>query len=322
MTKILTITSGKGGVGKTNISLNLALALAALGKRVCLFDADLGLANVNILTGIQPEYTLASVMAGEKSLDGILLKDFYGVDIIPGSSGVEKMEDLSRAQTRELVTAFLALDDYDYMIFDTSAGVSPQVLAFCRACHEVLLVITPEPTSLTDAYSLLKILGQKGKLPPIKVIINRVNSVDGAKTAYGKLRTTVAKFLPISIGAMGIVAQDAKIPRAVASQTPFLLKFPDGLASHSIWAIARKLIKETVDKGDSSGFWEQCLGEIRSQVPRSSPPLGMEERLLALEDKVDRLLNELVQIRSLLSESTSPAPVDMGEWVKRHRRPS
>ena len=197
MARIITITSGKGGVGKTSISLNLSLALASQGFKVCLFDADLGLANVNILTGIYPKKDLESVIAGQVSLTDIIIKDYQGIDIIPGSSGVEKIADLTRTQTDTLISAFLDLEDYDYFIFDTSAGISSQVLSFCMASHEIILVVTCESTSLTDAYSMLKVLSKYQYDRPVKVVINQVISAKAAQKVYVQLKETVKRFLPI-----------------------------------------------------------------------------------------------------------------------------
>ena len=194
MARVITIASGKGGVGKTSISLNLSLSLAGAGHRVCLFDADLGLANVNILTGLYPETGLADVIDGRRTLSDILIRDYNGIDIIPGSSGVERLADLSRNQAAELVRAFLELGDYDYFILDTSAGISAQVLSFCRASQEMVLVATPEPTSLTDAYSLLKVLSRQAPMPRVKVVINQVRAAEAARQAYAKLKKNRSPF--------------------------------------------------------------------------------------------------------------------------------
>ena len=145
MARIITVTSGKGGVGKTSLSLNLSLSLASKGCKVCLFDADLGLANVNILTGIYPKKDLESVINGQFKLNEIIIKDFQGIDIIPGSSGVKKIADLTKTQTRTLIRAFLDLEDYDYFIFDTSAGISSQVLSFCMASMKSFLLPPANP---------------------------------------------------------------------------------------------------------------------------------------------------------------------------------
>ncbi len=352
MAKIITVTSGKGGVGKTNISLNLSLALASAGHRVCLFDADLGMANVNILTGIFPEYGLEMVMGGDKELRDIMIRDFQGVDIIPGSSGVEQMADLTPAQARTLIQSFLELDAYDYFIFDTSAGISAQVLAFCRASQEILVVITPEPTSLTDAYSLIKVLVRHRDLPPVRVVVNQVKTPEAAKVAYGKLKRTVSRFLPVSISARGIVAYDSQVPMAVASQIPFLMLYPDGPASRSIQALARKFSREQDPSSDLplEMFWDQCLGymvqekapepladhrpsdaETGEKTPESGP--DMAARLDDMDEKISLILEELSEIRKLMGQREEEGPasdvpeekrvqaltLDFEEWLARRR---
>ncbi len=261
MARIITVTSGKGGVGKTSISLNLSLSLASQGFKVCLFDADLGLANVNILTGIYPKRDLESVIYGQFSLNEIIIKDFQGIDIIPGSSGVKKIADLTRTQTGTLISAFLDLEEYDYFIFDTSAGISSQVLSFCMASHEILLVATCEPTSLTDAYSMLKVLSKRGYNYPVKVVINQVKSGKAAQRAYSQLKDTVNKFLNLKVQPLGIMAQDKNVRAAVISQTPFFMLFPDTIASKCIKAIAKKLIKNSGQYSDMplELFWDKCL---------------------------------------------------------------
>jgi len=261
MARIITVTSGKGGVGKTSISLNLSLSLASQGFKVCLFDADLGLANVNILTGIYPKRDLESVIYGQFSLNEIIIKDFQGIDIIPGSSGVKKIADLTRTQTGTLISAFLELEEYDYFIFDTSAGISSQVLSFCMASHEILLVATCEPTSLTDAYSMLKVLSKRGYNYPVKVVINQVKSGKDAQRAYSQLKETVNKFLNLKVQPLGIMAQDKNVRAAVISQTPFFMLFPDTIASKCIKAIAKKIIKNSGQYSDMplELFWDKCL---------------------------------------------------------------
>ena len=347
MAKVITIASGKGGVGKTSISLNLSLALASAGHRVCLFDADLGLANVNIMTGLFPEHGLEEVISGELSLGEIMIKDFQGIDIIPGSSGVEKIADLTAAESKRLIRSFLALSAYDYFILDTSAGISSQVLSFCRASHEMILVATPEPTSLTDAYSLLKVLSKNKGLPRIKVVINHVKTASAAKKAYARLKETVHKFLDLKISPLGIVAQDHNVPISVVSQIPFFMLFPDTDASRCIRSIALKLSKDTQGKADMPMelFWDQCLGFLSSpkkarhagpegpdqqrpdqqrpdqQRPGKDPageaggeyPVDLQERLSAVEEKMSQLLNEMGEIKALLGgsrfeEQTQDAP--------------
>jgi len=339
MTKMLTIASGKGGAGKTSISLNLALALAGANNRVCLFDADLGLANVNILTGLYPQYGLAQVMAGSHTLPDIMIRNFNGIDIIPGSTGVEKLADLTSHEAGFLIRAFRELPDYDYFLIDTSAGISSQVLSFCRACQEMILVVTPEPTSLTDAYSLLKVLSKRGAMPKIRVVVNRVRTAQEAKAAYGKLKKTVLKFLSARVSPLGIVARDPNVSNAVISQVPFLLKYPDTQAARCIRALMLKLAKEPGKETSLEAFWDQCL-EILGGKPlriQDTPAVLLEpkndgvnhprpdsgirlpapaadsagqgdertaRRLAGIEEKLFQLLQEVTDLKN----SLTPAP--------------
>ena len=330
---MLTIASGKGGAGKTSISLNLALALAGANYRVCLFDADLGLANVNILTGLYPQYGLAQVMEGSHTLSDIIIRNFNGIDIIPGSSGVEKLADLASHEAGLLIQAFRELPDYDYFLIDTSAGISSQVLSFCRACQEMILVVTPEPTSLTDAYSLLKVLSKKGAMPKIRVVVNRVRTAQEAKAAYAKLKKTVFKFLATRILPLGIVARDPSVSNAVISQVPFLLKYPNTQAARCIRALMLKLTQNPGKEISLGAFWDQCLELLGGKPPRTQETLAMQtglnflksntevrsapapappdqgdestaRRLASIEEKLSQLLQEVVDLKN----SFTPAP--------------
>ena len=334
MTKLLTIASGKGGAGKTSISLNLALALADANYRVCLFDADLGLANVNILTGLYPQYGLAQVMEGSHTLSDIMIRNFNGIDIIPGSSGVEKLADLTSHEAGLLIQSFLQLPDYDYFLIDTSAGISAQVLSFCRAAQEMILVVTPEPTSLTDAYSLLKVLSKKGAMPKIRVVVNRVRTAQEAKASYAKLKKTVFNFLSTRISPLGIVARDPNVSNAVVSQVPFFVKYPDTPATRCIRALMLKLVKDPGKEMSLGAFWDQCLTILGGIPPRTRESLTIDSdqkndglndlnsdseiqsvhtvspinraeestarRLTGIEEKLSRLLQEVADLKHLL----------------------
>lgn len=283
MARIITVTSGKGGVGKTSISLNLSLALASQGLKVCLLDADLGLANVNILTGIYPKKTLESVISGLCTLDEIIIKNFQGVDIIPGASGVEQLADLTKTQAGTLISSFLDLEEYDYFIFDTSAGISSQVLSFCMASHEIVLIATCEPTSLTDAYSLLKVLSRNGYKNPVKVVINQVKKAATAQKAYSQLKGTARKFLNLKIQPLGIIATDKNVRAAVVSQIPFYMLFPDTIASKCIESIAYKIIQTHGQHRDMplELFWDQCLSFLRKHqkpVPKVKPRSPIQKK--------------------------------------------
>ena len=262
MARMICITSGKGGVGKTNISVNLALFLSRLGYRACLFDADLGLANVNILLGIYPEHTIEDVVSGEKQFEDILIQNCQGIDIVPGSSGVEKLANVPNEQLEKLIGAFTSLNEYDFVFFDTSAGISKNVISFCMASPEVLLVVTPEPTSLTDGYALLKILSLNGFKGSVSVIVNQIRNLEKSQLVFNKFRDVVQKYLPIKIFPAGTILKDPQVWDAVKKQKPFIDAWPDADASKCIKNIARYLIQQQMwDRisEPSETFWERWL---------------------------------------------------------------
>ncbi len=270
MTRVITITSGKGGVGKTSITLNLALSMAEKGFRVAVFDADLGLANINILTGIYPEKHLIDVLNRRCKLDDIIIKDYKGIDIIPGSTGIEKLADLSPRMSRELIKSFLSLNAYDYIFFDTSAGISAQVLSFCMASNEIYLVVTGQPTSLTDAYSMLKVLSKAKYKNSINIILNQINSAEEARHIYTRLENTVKKFLSLTLKPAGIVVSDRHVEMAVNAQIPFLLLFPDSKASRCIRAMANKISKSHHGQDlPIEFFWKKCFSFFSSNHHRT-----------------------------------------------------
>ena len=316
--RIITVTSGKGGAGKTSISLNLALELAQSNQRVCLFDADLGLANINILTGIHPENDLESVLLGTHTLDEIVIKNFQGIDIIPGSSGVERMADLTQDEAAHLIDSFLTLDRYDYFIFDTSAGISTQVLSFCMASHEILMIITQEPTSLTDAYALLKLLSNRQYANPVNVVVNQVKDVKAARNAYGQLRDTVNRFLKIKLFPLGIVVEDRHVPMSVIAQTPFLTLFPDASASRCIRLVTQKLMARDWGGGTRSLelFWRRCLNvlaenrsardhgkiQIPEQVSDENGTSDLMDLIQGMENKISALGEEIKAMKRLVAQ--------------------
>ena len=242
MARIITITSGKGGVGKTSISVNLAVYLAGIGYRVCLFDADLGLANANILLGLYPDNTLEDVVEGGLALSHILIKDCHGVDIIPGSSGIGKMADMTSHRLRSLVRSFGDLDKYDMIIVDTSAGVSRNVMAFCLASTEIILTVAHDPASLTDAYALVKLLVLNRFDGPIQVLVNQCPNVKTARLLYEKFSDTVSRFLSVSLGYLGGVLHDVNVIESSRRQEPFILGYPVSPASKCIHQVADQLV--------------------------------------------------------------------------------
>ncbi len=282
MGRTITITSGKGGVGKTNVSLNLAIQLAAMGKLTCLFDADLGLANINILLGLQPERDLKDVILNGLSIPEVLIRNQMGVDILPGSSGVEELADLPPDKVERLITAFEDMSGYDFVLIDTSAGISKNVIGFCLASPEVILVITPEPTSLTDAYALLKVLTLNGFKGSVRIIVNQCRDASHAKEVYNKFRAAVAKYLQVNLSPIGMIYQDPKVTDAVRRQTPFMILYPECSAAKCIRKIAERLVANGTEDSmpsDSAAFWQRWLrllgGPLKlpeRKVKRPEPP--------------------------------------------------
>lgn len=262
MTRIISITGGKGGVGKTNVSLNLSLCLSKLGSRVCLFDADLGLANINILLGLYPEYNLEDLILKKKEIQDIIIKDYEGVDIIPGSSGVEKIANLAQVDIDRIIHSFSTLDEYDFFIFDTSSGISRNVISFCLAASEVVLVITPEPTSLTDAYALLKVLCLNGFSGSAQVVINHCKDTKIASNTYNRFKDVVQQYLAVKLIPLGIIVEDPKFSKAVSKQKPLVTLYPESRASKCINVMAFRLKTNKYEDFKPMGiasFWSNFL---------------------------------------------------------------
>lgn len=316
MARTIAISSGKGGVGKTIVSLNLALELARLGHRTCLFDADFGLANINILLGLSPKYDIKDVILGNKGIDEIMLKDVQGVDILPGSSGVEEMASLRHhlgpEQMKGMLDTFSTLEKYDFIIFDTAAGISKNVLSFCLAAGEVVLVVTHEPTSLTDAYGLLKVLVANGFSGKAKLVVNRCKDANHARSTFQIFKNTVSEHLHMELTALGLIFQDEKMDQAVRRQQPFLSLFPTSYVAQCFNRIALRLLEapETPPPGLAS-FWNHCLGVMTNPVkmPAGSNKQGSgEEGSSAEPDRVaDNLMSagvaqEICMLRHTLED--------------------
>ncbi|MGA7278188.1 MAG: MinD/ParA family protein, partial [Desulfocapsaceae bacterium] len=278
MSEVIVFTSGKGGVGKSNLCLNTALQLTAQQYRTCLFDGDLGLANVNILLGIEQEHTLDDVVFNNRSLDEILVQTGYGFDIIPGSSGVEQIADLSGAQLESLIAALAGVGDYDYFLIDTASGISKSVISFCLAARQTVIVITREATSLTDAYALLKILSIKGYQGAVRILINNCDSIPQAKKTYLRYKRVVDKHLDIAIAPAGIVLHDDHFEQAVVQQRPLLELYPDSVGAQCIRAFVANLVRENDQAGKPetlAGFWQRYLELIREDT-RQDPSAAVQ----------------------------------------------
>lgn len=235
--KIITISSGKGGVGKTNFTVNLGLALSKMGKKVTIIDADLGLANVDVILGIIPKYTLSHTIRNEKTIDEIIVKGPLDINVVSGGSGVLDLVNLNDMQVDNLIDSFEKLNEIsDYILIDTGAGINNSVLSFIRAASDIIVVITPDPTSITDAYALIKNIADD--CDSINLVINRVDSNKEGLEVYNKLFRAGKKFLNIELKNLGYIYEDGNVKKAVRIQKPFFIEYPNTIASKGIELIA------------------------------------------------------------------------------------
>jgi len=250
--RIITVTSGKGGVGKSNTSINLAIQFRKMGKKVIILDADFGLANIEVMFGAVPKYNLFDLIYQGKNIREIITWGPMEVGFISGGSGIAGMANLSKEYLTYIVHNLTQLDSIaDVVIVDTGAGISDAVLEFLVASGEILLVTTPEPTSITDSYSLLKALNRHPRyskeMSQVKMIANRVEKEGDGKILYDKLNTVVSRYLKLPMTYLGEVPQDAKLSRSVMQQAPVSLKEPDAKSSLAYERIAKNLMNIEVD---------------------------------------------------------------------------
>jgi flagellar biosynthesis protein FlhG len=254
-TKIITIASGKGGVGKTNISTNLALAYARFGKKVILMDADLGLANVNVVMGIIPKYNLYHLIRKQKSMKDILMDTNYGIQIVAGASGFSKIANLSEDERQNFIRELTELSNADVIIIDTSAGVSNNVLTFIAAADEAIIITTPEPTAITDAYGIIKIIATEldSINMGLKLVVNRVKSVTEGKKVSERVINIASQFLNLKVDYLGYVYEDPIVHQAVLKQKPFSVIEPKGKASACVSQLVSRLEKIEYREGGGLG---------------------------------------------------------------------
>lgn len=252
LARVITVTSGKGGVGKTSVSVNLAIQLARQGKRVVILDADFGLANIEVMLGIRPQYTLADVMMGRKSLKDVITIGPENIGFLSGGSGIREFSNMSTGQVSSFVGRLYELDEMaDVIIIDTGSGISDTVMEFVVASSEVMIVTTPEPTSITDAYSLLKTLKRKVNYNQqdtvIRIVGNRVRKRSDGIELFEKLDAVAKKFLGIELELIGIIPYDDKCQYSIMKQSPVSIEYPNAPSSRAYNEIAMLLSYENGD---------------------------------------------------------------------------
>ncbi len=262
--RTIAVCSGKGGVGKTSVSINLSVALARAQKQVMLLDADLAMANADLLMGVTPTGNLSHVLSGEKSLQDIICETPSGVKLVPASSGVTRLANLSPSENAGLIHAFSELSDpLDVLVIDVAAGIAESVVMFSRAAQEVIVVVLDEPASLTDAYALIKVLSREQRVSRFNVICNQVpNSVRG-ESVFKKLQGVCDRFLDVHLTHIGNIPSDDYLRRAVQMQRPVIEAFPSARSSRAFRDIANRLMKQRpVDQpwGGVEFFLERLVG--------------------------------------------------------------
>lgn len=237
--RIITVSSGKGGVGKSNFTLNFALALKSLGRKVLLFDADIGMANIDVLMGVRPQYSLYHLLKGEKSITEIIELGTHALPFIAGGSGLADLFTLSDADLNYFTSQIEQIsEEMDFIIFDTGAGLSKETLKFITAADECLVVTTPEPTSITDAYALIKVVHGLDERVDFRLIVNRVTGEQEARHVADKIALVANKFLDMTIPTLGYLSDDTHVVQAVKKQVPFSIAYPGCMAAQDIQRLA------------------------------------------------------------------------------------
>lgn len=261
--RIIAVTSGKGGVGKTNFTVNLALALIEYDYKVIIMDGDLGLANVDVACGLAPKYSLKHLLSGEKKIEEIILSGPKGIGILPGGSGVQEMQNLEKEDLQNVVVNLGRLERMaDILIIDTGAGLNQTVMNFLLAADDIILITTPEPTSLTDAYGLLKALHEENRDRKVNIVVNKVHKEGDAQSTFSRLNVAVRRFLDGSLNLLGWVYDDPHVSQSIMKQEPLGLLFPSSTAYRCIQWIAGNVAGIYQNPPQQSGGIRKFLGSL------------------------------------------------------------
>lgn len=260
--RTIVVTSGKGGVGKSSFSLNFAVSLSDLGYRVAILDADLGLANLDLMMGINTRYNIYHLLKGEKTLSEIMIDGPSGIKLIPGGSGITAIADLNQTSLNALIESLSVLDNVvDFLIIDTGAGINKQVLAFALSADEIIVVTTPEPTALTDSYGVIKVVTLGNPSMPIKILVNQADSAEHGRQIYQRIGAVCKKYVDKDLNLLGIVPSDINVSKAIRNQVPLVLFQPNSRSAVAIKQVARDYLldhriqaKKTNQSEDSKGF--------------------------------------------------------------------
>lgn len=271
--RVICITSGKGGVGKTNITVNLALALSLQNQNVMLLDADLGLANVDVILGLHPLYNLSHVISQERTLEEIIIAGPNGIRIIPASSGIKHMAELGPEENAGLVNAFSELNDsLDIMLIDSAAGISDSVVTFCRAAHEVVVVVCDEPASITDAYAMIKLLSQDYDVDRFHILANRVVTAQEGRELFTKLVKVSDRFLDVTLDFFGSIPEDPQLRKAVQAQRAVVEAFPSSRSAEAFHRLATQVVSRWPMPRTASGYLQFFIERL------INPDYAVEER--------------------------------------------
>lgn len=262
-TRVIAVTSGKGGVGKTNIVANLGYAFSRLGQKVLILDADMGLGNLDVLLGLAPKHNLSHVIVGEKTISEIIVEGPGNMLILPASSGIQELTQLTQNQKIQILRELdQAIDSVNILLIDTAAGISSNVMDFNVTAHEIIVVVSPEPTSITDAYALMKVLSLKYAEKSCKVVVNLASTAEQGREVFRQLNLVAERFLDMQIDYLGSILFDANVTRGVKQQKLVSDLYPDTHASKCFSELARKIFHSPsthVPEGGSNFFWHHLI---------------------------------------------------------------